>query len=80
MIALFCSLTVKNPDPINTTTSRTMMIWMMKKLLRKASESACVPGSSAVGGSGAGGPAGGFNSLDSCSLICQYDWMGSWRF
>ena len=28
----------------------------------------------AAGGSGAGRPAGGFNWLDSCSLICQYDW------
>jgi hypothetical protein len=48
-----------------------MIIWMMKKLLRKASERACDPESSGVGGSGAGGPAGGFNGLVSCSLICQ---------
>jgi hypothetical protein len=43
----------------------------MKKLLRNASDSACVPGSSPSGGSGGGGLAGGFNGLISCSLICQ---------
>ncbi len=76
MIALFCSFTVKKPEAKNITTSSTMMIWMMKKLLRKASDSACVPGSSGVGGSAAGRPAGGCNGLDSWSLICQFDWTG----
>jgi hypothetical protein len=69
MIALYPSLTVKKPDPRNSTTSRTMMIWMIKKLLRNASARACVPGSSAPGNSGARELAGGFNWLGSWSLI-----------
>lgn len=72
MTAFSCGPTVKSPEPRKTKASPTMTILTMKKLLRKASASACEPASS-TGGGGAGGVGGGaLGGVDGR--------MGSWGF